>query len=79
MQEINIRTVSFIGSIGRGHSALDNFCLSINSPPPMTKKNYKKVFKRIGSASKTVALDSMRKATTQFSEFSDSTDYAVSL
>ena len=27
MKEINIRTVSFIGSIGRGHSALDNFCL----------------------------------------------------
>ena len=71
--------VSFIRSIGRGHSALDNFCLFVNSPPPMTKKNYRKVFKRIGSASKAVALDSMRKAATQFSEFSDSTDCAVSL
>ena len=79
MKEINIRMVSFIRSIGRGHSALDNFCLFVNSPPPMTKKNYRKVFKRIGSASKTVALDSMRKAATQFSEFSDSTDCAVSL
>ena len=52
MKEINIRMVPFICSTGRGHNALDNFCLFINSPPPMTKKNYRKVFKRIGSASK---------------------------
>ena len=79
MKEINIRMVSFIRSIGRGHSALDNFSLFVNSPPPMTKKNYKKVFKRVACATKVVAFDSMRRAATEFKELSESTDCAVSL
>ena len=41
VKESNIRMISFIRSIGRGHSALDNFSLFVNSPPPMTKSNYK--------------------------------------
>ena len=45
-REVNARMVAFIRSIGRGHSALENFSLFVNSPPPMTKKNYRHVFKK---------------------------------
>ena len=36
-KEVNIRMISFVRSIGRGHSALENFSMSLNSPAPMTK------------------------------------------
>ncbi len=62
MKEINTRMVSFVRSIGRGHSALENFSLFLNSPAPMTVKNYKKVFRRVGEAIRNVAKDSMKKA-----------------
>ena len=42
--------VSFVRSLGRGFSALQNFSLYVNSPPPMTKKNYRKLFRTIHSA-----------------------------
>lgn len=60
--EVNIRMAAFVRSLGRGYSALQNFSLYLNSPPPMTKNNYRKVFREIHSATRTVALESMRNA-----------------
>ena len=60
--EINLRMVSYVRSLGRGFSALQNFSLYVNSPPPMTKNNYKKIFRTVHSASKEVALESMKSA-----------------
>ena len=62
MKEVNTRMVSFVRAIGRGYSALESFCLSLNSPAPMTSKNNKKVFRRILAASRAVAIESMTKA-----------------
>ena len=47
VKEINTRMVCFVRSIGRGYSALENFSLFLNSPPPMTSKNYRMVFQRV--------------------------------
>nr|KAI8736831.1 hypothetical protein BgiMline_025985 [Biomphalaria glabrata] len=43
-KEMNLRMVSFARAIGRGYNALDMFTLYLNSPPPMTRNNYKKMF-----------------------------------
>lgn len=61
-QDVNVRMVSFVRSLGRGYSALQNFSLHLNSPPPMTKANYMKTFKTIHSASHAVATESMQNA-----------------
>ena len=66
MKEVNTRMVSFVRAIGRGYSALESFCLSLNSPAPMTSKNYKKVFRRILAASRAVAIESMTKAADEY-------------
>ncbi|XP_055873987.1 uncharacterized protein LOC129924198 isoform X2 [Biomphalaria glabrata] len=54
--------VSFVRSIGRGLSALLNFCQHTNSPPPISETSYQSVMHTIGLASKKVAEESMEKA-----------------
>ncbi len=61
-KEVNIRMISFVRSIGRGHSALENFSMSLNSPAPMTKNNYRKAFKNYNAACKEAAVESLQKA-----------------
>eukprot|EP00795_Rhopilema_esculentum_P011284 gene11284-21476_t len=60
--EVNLRMVSFARSIGRGYSVLENFSACLNSPQPMTKKNYKKAFSKVLAANKEVAKESMKAA-----------------
>lgn len=71
--EVNLRMVAFVRSLGRGFSALENFSLYVNTPPPMTQNNYKKIFRSIHSASKDVALESMNCAAAELRK-SDSTN-----
>lgn len=61
-KKVNLRMVAFVRSLGRGHAALQNFSLYLNSPGPMTANNYSKMFSKIHSASKEVAKDSMNAA-----------------
>lgn len=58
-KEVNLRMVSFIRSVGRGHAALQDFCTHLNSPHPMTYPNYQKLFQKLHVASKAVATESM--------------------
>lgn len=68
---VNIRMVSFVRSIGKGHQALVNFSRHLNSPPPMTKNNYEKLMKHQHSAAKKVALSSMETAAKELLDESD--------
>ena len=43
-KEVNIRIVAFARPLGKGHSTLQNFSMYLNSPAPMTHRNYKKDF-----------------------------------
>ena len=61
-KEVNVRMVAFIRSLGKGHRALRNFSTYLNSPSPMTHRNYKNVFNKIHTASKEIAKESMCKA-----------------
>ncbi len=65
-KEVNLRMVCFARSIGRGHSALENFALALNSPPPMTKKSYRSLFRKVHASSKSVAIKSMKRAASDF-------------
>lgn len=67
-REINLRMVSFVRSIGPGHSALLNFCQHTNSPPPISETSYQSVMHTIGLASKKVAEESMEKAAREVKE-----------
>ena len=58
-KEINVRMVSFVRSIGRGHSALENFSMYVNMPQPMTYPSYKNIFNKVHAVSKEVATESM--------------------
>ena len=58
--------VSFARALGRGHCALQNFCLSLTLPAPMTSKNYKKFFRKILAASRAVAFENLAKAADEF-------------
>ena len=66
--EINLRMVQFVRGIGKGHNALINFSLYLNSPPPMTKKNYRNLVKRLHCANKNVCGESMGKAGKELKE-----------
>ena len=59
---------SNVRSLGRGFSAIQHFSLYVNSPPPMISNNYRKIFRTVHSASKEVALDSMRLAAKELKE-----------
>ena len=67
-REVNTRMVTFARSLGRGHSALQNFSLFMNSPAPMSRKNYRKNFQKVHVASKEVARQSMAKAASELRE-----------
>ncbi|KAK7002556.1 forkhead box protein k1, partial [Biomphalaria glabrata] len=60
--------VSFVRSIGPGHSALLNSCQHTNSPPPISETSYQSVMHTIGLASKKVAEESMEKAAREVKE-----------
>ena len=60
--EVNIRMVQYVRSIGRGYSALNNFSLYLNSPAPMTRRNYSKLIQHVHRASKTVFEESVNSA-----------------
>ena len=60
--EVNLQMVIFARSIGRGYSVLENFSACLNSPQPMTKKNYKKAFSKVLAANKEAAKESMEAA-----------------
>ncbi|GFS00412.1 forkhead box protein K1 [Elysia marginata] len=61
-KEINVRMVTFARSLGRGHSALQKFAMHSNCPPPMTRKNYRKILMKIHRAAHEVAEESMANA-----------------
>ena len=67
-QEGNTRMVTFARSLGRGHSALENFSLFVNSPAPISKNNYRKNFQKIHMASEDVAQQSMARAAIELKE-----------
>lgn len=67
-KEINVRMVSFVRSLGRGHSALTKFSMHTNSPEPMTRKNYRKIFMKVHGATQIVAEESMMKAAREVKE-----------
>ena len=71
--------IVFIRSIGRGHSALENFLLFLNSPALMTANNYKKMLKKTHVASKQTALESMLAAASELIEESAIQTAGVSL
>lgn len=90
-KEVNVRMVAFVRSIGRGHSALQNFSMYMNTSQPMARRAYKRTLHRIHSASKDIAMDSMNAAAKEVRELktsgmvndrpteSDVADCAVSL
>ena len=79
MNEVNLRMVSFVRSFGRGYSVLENFSLFLNSPSPMTKRNYKKIFRKLLCANKEVAKESMERAAMEVKNKEEPTNCAVSL
>ena len=75
--EVNTRMLSFSRAIGKGHSALETFSKHLNSPPPMTVTNNRKLLKLQHAASKAVATGSMKAAAAEVSE--EGMDCAVSV
>ncbi|GFO36643.1 forkhead box protein k1 [Plakobranchus ocellatus] len=51
--------VDFARSMGKGHDSLQKCSTYLNSPSPMTFRNYKKSFSKIHSASMEVATESI--------------------
>uniref|UniRef100_A0A0B7BM11 Mutator-like transposase domain-containing protein n=1 Tax=Arion vulgaris TaxID=1028688 RepID=A0A0B7BM11_9EUPU len=72
LKEVNVRMVAFVRSIGRGHSALQNFSMYLNSSQPMTRKTYSRTLHRIHSASKDIAMESMNAAAKEVRELKTS-------
>ncbi|GFN86168.1 hypothetical protein PoB_001267400 [Plakobranchus ocellatus] len=60
--KINLRMVLFARSIGRRHGALTKFSMQVNSPAPMTRKNFRNTFMKMHAAVQEVAEESMMKA-----------------
>ena len=66
--ESNIRMVAFIRAMGKGHRGLETFSKFLNTPQPMTKNNYTKLFKLHHAAAKAVATNSMTAASAEVRE-----------
>ena len=60
--------VCFARLICQGHGALENFALTLNSSPPMTKKSYKSLFRKVRASSKSVTIKSMERAASEFKD-----------
>ena len=67
-KEINLRMTAFIRSLGKGHSALENFSQYVNSPAPMNQKAYRSILLNLHRASKETAEESMKKAAEEIIE-----------
>ena len=63
--EANIRMIAFIRAVGKGHSGLQLFSKYLNSPQPMTRRNYAKLFKLQHAAAQYVAINSMTAASAE--------------
>ena len=72
-KEINVRMVSFVKSLGRGHGALVKFASHVNTPAPMTRKSYRKLLMQVHAATQEVAEESMIRAAIEVKRQSDDT------
>ncbi len=67
-REVNSRMMYRCERLDRGYGALKNFSLFLDSPSSMTRKNYRKTFKRLNLATKDVAYKSMADAAKQLKD-----------
>lgn len=65
-------------TIGRGLEPLKTFCSVMDFDPPVTQNAYDKICQRINMATKSVAIDSMRKAAEEEVSLTKSTDITIS-
>ena len=79
MSEVNLRLVLFVRSFGRCYSVLENFSLLLKSPSPITKRTYKKIFRKLLCANNEVAKDSMERAAMEVKNKDEPKNCAVSL
>ena len=66
--DVNVRMVAFICILGKGYEALRHFSTYLNSPHPMNKMSYQKCLEDHHTASKKVAVDSMKCAAAKVKE-----------
>ena len=62
--DVNKRFVYAMRSCGQGFAGMERFCTLMNMPKPLTKNNYSKTVVLLKDACKTVAIDTMKNAST---------------
>ncbi|GFV94922.1 uncharacterized protein TNCV_1029201 [Trichonephila clavipes] len=65
--EVNTRITYAMRTVGLGFCGIKNFCTAMDFPPPVSQKSYERILRKINSASREVADDSMKNAAKEVS------------
>ena len=60
--EVNMRMMSYVRSISKGHNAMDKFATHLNMPHSLSQKAYDRLSNHLHNSARQVAMDSICKA-----------------